>query len=152
MDAFGSSAIPFHLLSDEAFGLVASRLAPDGIFVLNLEVLGWDHPLARAATATLRRHFPHVLAFPVNEREALGNLVLFASQRELVPVRRWTYDFTRRHDRNRYFAWTRRFVPEEGDARVLDDDGSPVDLWAEEINRAARKELHAFFETDGLSW
>jgi spermidine synthase len=152
MDAFGSSAIPFHLITDESFGLAASRLTRDGIFVLNLEVLGWDHPLARAATATLRRHFQHVLALPVNERLELGNLVLLASNRELTPVQRWTYDFTRRHDRNRYFAWTRRFVPEVQDAAILSDDLSPVDVWAEEINRTARKELHGFFSTSGLSW
>jgi spermidine synthase len=152
MDAFGSSAIPFHLLTDESFGLAASRLTPDGIFVLNLEVLGWDHPLARAATATLRRHFRHLLALPVNERTQLGNLVLLASNRELTPVQRWTYDFTRRHDRNRYFAWTRRFVPDAGEARFLADDLSPVDVWAEEINWTARKELHEFFATNGLSW
>jgi spermidine synthase len=152
MDAFGSSAIPFHLLTDESFALVAARLDPDGIFAVNLEVLGWDHPLARSTAATLRGHFRHVLALPVNVRSELGNLILLGSNREIRPVRRVTYDFTRPDGRNRYFAWTRRFVPEVQDAAILSDDLSPVDVWAEEINRAARQDLHAFFAASGLSW
>jgi spermidine synthase len=152
IDAFGSSSIPFHLLSDEAFGLAASRLAPEGVLVLNLEVLGWDHPLVAATSATLGRHFSHLLALPVHERDGLGNLLLVASERELRPVRGRRYDFERPADRKRYVAWTRRFVPSTEGALIVTDDRSPVDLWAEEINRVARMDLHEFFRSRAPSW
>jgi hypothetical protein len=52
----------------------------------------------------------------------------------------------------RNHAWDNRFVPDTSGAPILTDDLNPVDLWAERINRVARKELHDFFKEDGLSW
>jgi hypothetical protein len=34
----------------------------------------------------------------------------------------------------------------------LTDDRNPADVWAEEINLQARRELHALFASSGLSW
>ncbi len=42
LDAYGSGIIPFHLVTDEYFGLVKSRLVPDGIVAVNLQCVGWD--------------------------------------------------------------------------------------------------------------
>jgi len=67
MDAFGSSSIPFHLVTREVFGLVRDRLAPEGILVLNVESPGWDSELVRALGATLRVHFTHVRVLPTSE-------------------------------------------------------------------------------------
>ncbi len=40
MDAFGSSSIPFHLVTQESFALIASHLKAGGIFALNIESNG----------------------------------------------------------------------------------------------------------------
>ncbi len=51
-----------------------------------------------------------------------------------------------------FHAWFNRYRPDTSGAFVLTDERNPVDVWAEEINRVARRELHEYFGTDGLSW
>jgi len=153
LDAFGSSSIPFHLVTREAFALAASRLAPDGVLAVNVEAVGWDDPLVGALAATLEQEFAHVVALPIAEPpDTLGNVVLFASRRELALVReipptpdRFSTIYAQNH------AWDNRFVPRTDGAPVLTDDRNPVDVWSERINRAERGDLHADF-ADGLSW
>jgi len=153
LDAFGSSSIPFHLTTSEAFGLMAEHLKPEGVLAINVVSEGWNDILVRSLAATLREHFAHVLALPIAEPpDTLGNLVLYASQRELElsmdlpPTLDRTSDT---YDRNH--AWDNRFEPDTAGAPVLTDDLNPVDLWAERINRLTRANLHEFFD-DGLSW
>ena len=153
LDAFGSSSIPFHLITREAFELTASRLAPEGVLAINIECIGWDDMLVGSLTATLREVFPHVLALPIAEPpDALGNLVLYASWEELdlahemPPTRdRFSTTYHKNH------AWNNRFEPDTTGAQVLTDDLNPVDIWAERINREARIGLHGYFDY-GLSW
>ena len=84
MDVFGSSSIPFHLVTQESFGLIASHLKDKGIFALNVESNGWDGLIVRSLTATLKEQFNHVLALPTYEpASALGNIILLASNFEL---------------------------------------------------------------------
>jgi spermidine synthase len=153
LDAFGSSSIPFHLVTREAFALVARRLAPEGVLAINIECVGWDDVLVRSLAATLREEFAHVLALPIAEPpDQLGNLILMASQRELelateIPP---THDrFSTVYDKNH--AWDNRFEPPRHDAPVLTDDLNPVDLWSDRINLAARRDLHDRFG-GGLGW
>ena len=47
-DAYGSASIPFHLVTREAFALAKRRLNPGGILALNVEAVGWHHPLVEA--------------------------------------------------------------------------------------------------------
>ena len=153
LDAFGSSSIPFHLVTRESFALAASRLAPDGVLALNVESVGWDDPLVAALAATLEQEFAHVVALPIAEPpDTLGNVVLFASRRELGLVReipptpdRFSTIYAQNH------AWDNRFVPRTDGVPVLTDDLNPVDIWSERVNRVARADLHAAF-ADGLSW
>lgn len=155
MDAFGSSAIPFHLVTDEFFGLVASRLKYQGIFAVNLEVRGWDDLVVAAVAATLKQHFEWVLALPADHNpQRLGNLVLLAANHKLKLRRQF-----QGHKRNSKFTWNRRyqqqawsyrFVPDHLNAPVLSDDLNPIGLWSEQINYQARKALHHYF-SDG-SW
>jgi hypothetical protein len=153
LDAFGSSSIPFHLVMREAFALAASRLAPEGVLAVNVESVGWDDPLVGALAATLEQEFTHVLALPIAEPpNTLGNVVLFASRRELELAReipptpdRFSTIYAQNH------GWDNRFVPRTADAPVLTDDLNPVDIWSERINRVARADLHEAF-ADGLSW
>jgi spermidine synthase len=161
MDAFGSSAIPFHLVTREAFGVLAERLDPQGVLAVNVETVGWNDPILAAFAATIGTHFDHVVALPTAEPpDALGNIIILASRRDMdfpvemlgaprdylpEPYMHWVV-VQRNH------AWDNRFVPDTSGAPILTDDLNPVDLWAERINRVARKELHDFFKEDGLSW
>ena len=159
LDAFGSSSIPFHLVTREAFGELAACLAQDGVAVLNVETVGWDDPLVAAFGTTLRQHFSTVLALPIAEPpNALGNLILLAANRPLEiaegglgspvlylaePDEHWAV-VKRNH------AWDNRFAPPDG--IVLTDDKNPVDVWAERINHVARVDLHRFWGNDGRGW
>jgi predicted membrane-bound spermidine synthase len=153
LDAFGSSSIPFHLVTREAFGLIKERLAPGGVLAINIEARHWFDKIVRALGITLHRHFEHVRALPLSEpRTAFGNLVILASDRELDfpegmlgrpseflddPYWHWVV-VTRNH------AWDNRFDPRiPGGVPILTDELNPVDVWAEEINLEARRELHS---------
>lgn len=152
MDAFGSSSIPFHLVTEESFGLIADRLSPDGVLAINIESPGWDSQIVRSFGATLETQFEHVLVLPAYRSATdLGNMVLMASRREFslrTPLQR---ALARGAERYRIFAWDNRFKPRTKDAVRLTDDLNPVDLWSERINLTARKDLHEYFR-DGLSW
>ncbi|MBN1348380.1 fused MFS/spermidine synthase [candidate division KSB1 bacterium] len=162
MDAFGSSSIPFHLITREAFGLIASRLQPDGIFAINVEALGWRDPMVNSIAATLKTHFAEVMVLPVNEPpNTLGNIVLLASNRKLIfpeellihPVEYAGLDpYLHWLTVQQNHAWDNRFVPALKNAAVLTDDLNPVDIQAEAVNRVARQELHEFFGRSKLSW
>jgi spermidine synthase len=159
LDAFGSSAIPFHLVTAEAFGLVASHLVPDGMFAINIESKGWDDPIIGMIVATLKVTFANVVALPMAEPpDRLGNVILLASNRPLEPEREiernetldpdWRYGagYAKAH------AWDNRFTPDIKGVSPLTDDLNPIDLRAEEINMIARRDLHQYFGPGGKSW
>jgi spermidine synthase len=153
MDAFGSSSIPFHLVTREAFALVRSRLREDGILAMNIEAASWHDILVHSLAATMQEVFDHVVVLPMAEPpNTLGNLVLLASDRPLeleqeppVPSSRFSGEYHRAH------AWDNRFEVDAKGVPVLTDNHNPVDIWAERINLAARKRLHEYF-TGELGW
>jgi spermidine synthase len=154
MDAFGSSSIPFHLVTTEALGLIRSRLAPGGILVMNLEAVGWHDVVVRSIAATARQHFDHALVLPIIEPpDQPGNVVLLASDREVnldlelpAPRDRFGAAYDRAH------AWDNRFeVPVVGN-QVLTDEFDPVDVWSERVNLAVRREFHAAWAGRGVAW
>jgi spermidine synthase len=161
LDAFGSSAIPFHLVTVEAFRLARTRLRPGGVLVLNVEAVGWHDRLVHGVGVTLGRVFPHVAVLPIAEPpDRLGNVVLLAADRPLEiaedrlenPV-----DYLADGDEHwrvvqRLHAWDNRFAPDPARAHALTDELNPVDVWAEQINHRARRELHAWFGARGGSW
>ena len=49
-------------------------------------------------------------------------------------------------------AWLNRFEPRSRGERVLTDDCSMIEVWSDRVERAGRRELHAFFGPDGGSW
>jgi spermidine synthase len=161
LDAFGSSSIPFHLVTREFFALVASRLAPGGIVALNVEAIGWEDVLVRSVAATLRTQFAHVIALPTGEPpSALGNVVLLASQRAMeLPEAALRQPFDHLADPSTHFAvvqenhaWENRYAPNAEGATILTDDRNPADLWSERVNRAARRQLHEYFAKRAASW
>ncbi len=147
-DAFGSGAIPFHLVTREAFADAKARLLPNGVLAVNVETVGWQDPLAHALVATLKTQFAHVVALPTAEpQNQLGNVILMASDRPLEvdrellgdPVGSLNDDDEHFAVLSRLHAWDNRYVPGRG--RVLTDDWNPVDVRAEEINHVARAAL-----------
>ncbi|MDZ7267974.1 MAG: fused MFS/spermidine synthase [candidate division KSB1 bacterium] len=158
LDAFGSSAIPFHLVTREAFALMRSRLRPEGVLAINVETVGWHHILTRSLTATLQQHFQHVLALPIAEPpNRLGNVILLAADRPVTLLRELERnyadpDYRFSMDYQRVHAWDNRFVPNTRRAPVLSDDWNPVELWSEQVNLVARQDLHDYFRESGLSW
>lgn len=154
MDAYGSSSIPFHLVTEEAFGLVKSHLKPNGVLAANVETLGWLGATVKSMAATLNRQFSHVTVFPIAEPpDQFGNLVLMASDRELTlkqelprPMDRFSPEYDRAH------AWDNRFVVDTKGVAALTDDLNPIDIWSERVNLASRKQLHTFIDKRGIAW
>lgn len=154
MDAFGSSSIPFHLVTKESFALIDRCLNADGIVAMNIEAVGWDDILVRSLVATFQEVYEHVLVLPIAEPPTeIGNLIIMASHHpfEMLeelpdPADRFSAEYNRLH------AWVNSFTPETEGAPVLTDDMNPVDVWSERINLEARKGLHEYFGADGLSW
>lgn len=154
LDAFGSSAIPFHLITKEAFALTRSRLLPGGVLLLNLESLGWHGDIVQSVAVTLGELFAHVQVLPMEEPPTeFGNIVVLASDAPLelaaelpVPAERWTLEYNQRH------AWDNRFTVKAGSAPVITDDRNMVAIWSDHINLAARRQLHEYFGKEGLDW
>jgi len=154
MDAYGSGFIPFHLVTQEAFDLVRSRLHPDGVLGVNLQCVGWRDPLVASLAATMKHDFDNLLALPIAEPpDQYGNLVLMASARSLdlekdppVPTDRFSPEYDRAH------AWDNRFKPDLTEARILTDDLNPIDTWSSRINIAARNILHTTLDVRGIAW
>ena len=152
MDAFGSSTIPFHLVTEEVFALIATRLAPGGLLAMNIESVGWRSPLVHAIAGTAAQVFAHVRVLPIAEPPTeLGNVVLLGADstlellRELPPVAdRWSTAYNLNH------AWDNRFEPSLDDAVILSDDRNPVALWSDGVNRTARRQMHEYFGTSGV--
>ena len=161
MDAFGSSSIPFHLVTREMFELVKAHLVPGGVFAMNTETREWNDILIRSLAATVGTQFGHLVALPTAEPpNTLGNVVLLASDRELeideealgnpyeylpYPYRHWTV-VERNH------AWANRFVPDMRGVPVLTDDRNPVSLWSEAINWEARNRIRGSFSWHRLTY
>jgi len=148
-DAYGSASIPFHLVTREAFALAKARLNPGGILALNVEAVGWHHPLVEALGSTLKISFAHVIALPIAEPpNSLGNLIVAASDRAIeVPdsllgdvVASLTNEYDHWRVVTRHHAWDNRFEP-GAQGQVLTDDRNPADLWSQEINLVARRQL-----------
>ncbi len=161
MDAFGSSSIPFHLVTREAFGLVKSRMADDGVLAINIETREWNDILTRSLAATLHTQFRRVVALPIAEPpNTLGNVVLLASNRDLLldeevlgdPRSALPYPYLHSRVVERRHAWANQFEPNIAGVPVLTDDRNPVDLWAEAINWTARRNMHDETGWDRFAW
>ncbi len=160
-DAFGSGAIPFHLVTRESFRLARRRLRDGGVVALNVEAVGWDDIIVRSLAATLRREFEEVVALPIAEPpNVIGNVVLLASNRRLdLPDKVLGRPFDYLADPPRHWvvvqrnhAWDNRYEPDSRGAPILTDDKNPVDVWAERINKEARRRLHRDANLAGLAW
>ncbi len=148
VDAFGSSSIPFHLTTTEAFQLLHSHLKKDGILAINLMTIGWHSKLVNSIATTLHQHFEHVLALPLDEPpNSLGNVILLASNHKIDMPEYWLprpadflYDgYLHWKVVQQNHAWDNRFEPDFSRGMILTDDLNPIDLWSEEINFQSRR-------------
>lgn len=158
LDAFGSSSVPFHLTTVEAFRLAKKRLNNNGIIAVNVEAIGWHDVIVRSIAKTLKQVFNNVIALPIAEPpNQLGNVIIVAADKPLKlteelerdywdPGYRFSADYERNH------AWDNRFVPNMKNAMVLTDDLNPVGIWSDRINLQARKELHKYLGDSSFLW
>ena len=87
-DAYnGLSYIPPHLVTEEFFGLVAERLRPGGVYMMNVisAVRGPSGELTSGVLGGLKAHFPHLAIFTVQRAtpELRQNIILMASKEPL---------------------------------------------------------------------
>ena len=158
IDVFGSSSIPFHLVTREAFALAALRLREHGVLAMNVAARGWDDVIVRSLAATLKEHFRHVIALPIAEPpNTLGNLVLLARNEPFTMLQElerpyFLPDYRFSPQYQRVHAWDNQFEPDITGVPVLTDDRNPVDLWSEQINLVCRRDLHEYWRELGLRW
>lgn len=138
-DAFGGTAVPWHLTTVEFVEAVRATLRPGGVYVLNII----DRPpmrFGRAEVATLRRVFGHaaLVAPPaLVGRQIGGNLVLVASDRPL--------DVDALQDRIADRGGEEVVVADgalatfERGSPLLTDDHAPVDQWLARARRPERR-------------
>jgi len=154
LDAFGSGAVPFHLITVEMMELVSRSLRPGGIVAVNVLTVGWKSEMVRSTAATLETCFRNVIALPIPEPpNTLGNVVILAAHRPLELRRELDRPYSRfseEYDMNH--AWDNRFRPDTENALVFTDDRSPVDLWGERINLVDRRHIRDYFRDAGFSW
>jgi len=159
VDAFGSSCIPFHLVTTEFFGLLKEHLTAQGIVAMNVECRQWYDPVVASVGKTLKRKFPIVWALPTQEpRNVLGNVVLLASpdsgfrfdeDRLPRPIDFIADDYEHWRVIQMNHGWDNRFDPTKiAGGQVLSDDRNPIELWSDAVNREARADLREYFGDD----
>jgi spermidine synthase len=159
LDAYGSSSIPFHLVTAEAFRMAKGVLNEGGVLAVNVISLGWNDPLVADIAATLRGPFRDAIALPMAEPpDQVGNIILIAGDRELeaIPEPEGNLDLNPDWRYSPGYAilhgWENRFRPDAAGARVFTDDRNPVDLLSEETMFASRRDLDEYFVRQKIAW
>jgi spermidine synthase len=126
IDAFRGGYVPFHLLTHEFYTLLASRLEPDGVAVLNLRA---RTQLFDSSLVTLRRTFKTIEVY-----EWSGNAIVLA---RLLPPMTAEERLARAKERQAQYKFRYDLLPllkdearvEVKEARLLTDDFAPVNLY-----------------------
>jgi spermidine synthase len=158
LDVFENRSNSFHLYTQEAFGLISSKLNANGILAVSIEAIGWYDPIVSTFAATLKSVFQDVLVLPIEEPpNKTGNLVLLASNSILEPKRFPQNNITLSPDwrygpeYQKVHAWDNRFFPNIRDVRILTDDKNSLDIQWEKVNQAARQQLHEYITQNMIS-
>lgn len=125
-DAFHDIAVPQHLVTEEFFRTVASRLSPAGIYLMNV-VDSLSRPrLAYSVAETLARVFPVVEVWRSNDTGERATFVI-AAMRKPTPSDR----LVSRHQQGlvwrRVATDRRKLLAQRLGAMILTDDFAPVD-------------------------
>jgi spermidine synthase len=126
IDAFRGGYVPFHLLTQEFYTLLASRLEPDGVAVMNLRA---RTQLFDSSLVTLRRTFKTVEVY-----EWSGNAIVLA---RLLPPMTAEERLARAKERQAQYKFRYDLLAllkdeariEAKEARLLTDDFAPVNLY-----------------------
>ncbi len=126
IDAFRGGYVPFHLLTHEFYTLLASRMEPDGVAVLNLR---GRTQLFDSSLATLKRTFKTIEVY-----EWSGNAIVLA---RLLPPMTPDERLARARERQAQYKFRYELLPllkdeariEAREARLLTDDFAPVNLY-----------------------
>jgi spermidine synthase len=155
LDVFNGDTTPGHVLSREALGLAARRLAPGGVLAANvIGSLGEDRFMTASIVRTFREVFPVVEVYPVLLAETgLGNLTVLAWN---DPTRRpdpsvvagFEYHPIAAGGRDHLF---RRFEFPAGErAVVLTDDYGPIDVFDRWVKERLRERVLSYTDWDVL--
>ena len=126
IDAFRGGYVPFHLLTNEFYTLLASRMEPDGVAVMNLRA---RTQLFDSSLVTLRRTFTTIEVY-----EWSGNAIVLARlQPPMTPEER----MARAQERQAQYKFRYDLLGllkdesriEAKEARLLTDDFAPVNLY-----------------------
>lgn len=123
VDAYRQPYIPFYLATREFFSLVASRLAPDGVLLINVGHPDGDDRLEQTLTRTVRTALPEVARDPVRDT----NTVLVASRRPIDAARLRTTPGVPEALRPTAAAAAQRLGPGLRGGSVWTDDRAPVE-------------------------
>jgi spermidine synthase len=116
-DAFGDIAIPYHLVTREFNQLVASRLKPDGVYLVNV-VDGAHYDFLRSYIHTLKLSFPYVDLLGVPGESGGGAQATFVVAASKQPLPRTQTTLTPQQ-LGAFLA--------QGNPTTLTDDHVPVD-------------------------
>ncbi|TBR08539.1 MAG: hypothetical protein EPO62_06575 [Candidatus Nitrosotenuis sp.] len=130
LDAFSKYYVPFHLMTQEYFELLKSRLEPNGVVVSNLigTTEGDTSTLVRSVYKTMNQVFPTIYVFKTKGSDSVSvqNIMFVTSRSNL--------DFNAAFERNTDFAYHDRFLEnyvgsqmKTDDVSVLTDQFAPVE-------------------------
>ena len=85
-DAFNDVSVPFHLTTLEFTRAIASHLAPDGVYLVNVIDSRASGAFLGALVTTLREVFPHVVVFSPDAVEQTRDTFVVAASRRPLPL------------------------------------------------------------------
>jgi hypothetical protein len=124
VDAYRQPYIPFYLTTEEFFRLVADRLAPGGVVIVNVGHVEGSDKLEQVLGATMAAAFPRVLRDPIADTNTLlvgGGPGISAARLEAVATE-LPFDL-----RPIALAAAARLAPRLPGGEVYTDDHAPVE-------------------------
>ena len=82
LDAYASTYVPYHLMTDEFFQIIEKRLEPNGVVVSNFvgSIEGKNSELVRAIYKTMKETFPVSYVFPTEDKPTnVQNIMIVSS-------------------------------------------------------------------------
>jgi predicted membrane-bound spermidine synthase len=132
-DAFGDIAIPYHLVTREFNDLVARRLKPDGVYLVNV-VDGVNYDFLRSYIRTMQQSFPYVDLLAVPGEAGGGQRATFVVGASKQPLPKTATTVTPQQ--------LEAFIAER-DTITLTDDHVPVDqLLAPVFRQRLHEDVH----------